>query len=63
MKLRKLIQRKLTASFAVSAAVSILFAVNDSEPASGLGTAFLGWLLLFMLYACLFLREPCFVSA
>ncbi|WP_336990414.1 hypothetical protein [Bacillus infantis] len=54
MKLRKLIQRKLTASFAVSAAVSILFAffaVNDSEPASGLGTAFLGWLLLFMLYA------------
>ncbi len=54
MKHRKLIQRKLTASFAVSAAVSILFAffaVNDSEPASGLGTAFLGWLLLFMLYA------------
>ncbi|OXT18297.1 hypothetical protein B9K06_07285 [Bacillus sp. OG2] len=27
------------------------FAVNDSEPASGLGTVFLGWLLLFMLYA------------
>ncbi|PLR74901.1 hypothetical protein [Bacillus sp. UMB0728] len=54
MRLRKLIQRKLTASFAVSAAVSILcafFTVYDTESAPGLGTAFLSWLLFFMLYA------------
>jgi hypothetical protein len=54
LKLRKMIQRKLTASFAVSASISILFAfftVKDSEPVYGLETAFLGWLLLFMLYA------------
>jgi hypothetical protein len=49
-----MVQRKLTASFAASAAVSILcafFTVYDTESAPGLGTAFLGWLLFFMLYA------------
>lgn len=54
MRLRNMVQRKLTASFAVSAAVSILcvfFTVYDTESAPGLGTAFLSWLLFFMLYA------------